>query len=219
MNGSQELLFIDSCKNRHAFHSECHQRALCFGEDEFCYVGCCYCIEMRRNGDNEMRIADEEMIEEHNQRVREDMEREEEIQRNDDALEETWAQYYRTSGQEDHVAGILSNLGIQEEEEVEERNIELVEEDDGFIPFLQEDQEEDVQEESIYGVIAIREHKVLLCTPISTDVFGDCPVCYELMVAADLTITRCGHIFHASCMFDAINRKKNCPLCRTVLSF
>ena len=33
----------------------------------------------------------------------------------------------------------------------------------------------------------------------------------------NMCVTRCGHVFHASCAFDSLERRIDCPLCRTQL--
>ena len=58
---------------------------------------------------------------------------------------------------------------------------------------------------------------ILTCEPISPETLGICPICYNQMVMANLTITRCGHCFHASCLNTAFERHGNCPCCRTQL--
>jgi len=47
---------------------------------------------------------------------------------------------------------------------------------------------------------------------------GDCSICYRPMLLIDLTITRCGHIFHASCLCESTaNYSPTCPHCRVQL--
>ena len=47
--------------------------------------------------------------------------------------------------------------------------------------------------------------------------FDPCAICFEDIKTVNMTVTRCGHVFHASCMFEAIVKNENCPLCRTQL--
>ena len=47
--------------------------------------------------------------------------------------------------------------------------------------------------------------------------FDPCAICFEDIKMVNVTVTRCGHVFHASCMFEAIAAKSCCPLCRTQL--
>jgi hypothetical protein len=204
---SQYLQIIICCRRQHAFHPTCIYGSTYYRVNS---IDCQICHDEGMDG-IQGQDPDVEEIEERE----EDVEREREIRERDAILEETWDQYYHNSGQEENVSEILE---LDNPEDDLRENIEVIvdEEDEDFIPFLVEEAE---GEESIYGSMAICEHSVVLCQPISTDVFGDCPVCYDPMIAANITITRCGHIFHASCMFDAIIRKKTCPLCRTVLCF
>jgi hypothetical protein len=46
---------------------------------------------------------------------------------------------------------------------------------------------------------------------------GECPICWEDMNMVNLTITRCGHTFHSSCLIEANMTLDNCPLCRVQL--
>jgi len=46
---------------------------------------------------------------------------------------------------------------------------------------------------------------------------SECPICYENMEMINVTIARCGHTFHASCLFKALELKIDCPMCRTQL--
>lgn len=88
--------------------------------------------------------------------------------------------------------------------------------DDNDDDELQNIQNYDVQqlgiEEGEY--VEQREYHISNCNPITDQTFGDCPVCYNLLEMRNLTITRCGHVFHASCLFDSLKRKNKCPMCR-----
>lgn len=45
-----------------------------------------------------------------------------------------------------------------------------------------------------------------------------CPICFEKIEDdLNITITTCGHKFHSSCIFTALERSDNCPLCRNQL--
>ena len=46
---------------------------------------------------------------------------------------------------------------------------------------------------------------------------NECPICYENMEMINVTIARCRHPFHASCLFKALELKTDCPMCRTQL--
>lgn len=44
----------------------------------------------------------------------------------------------------------------------------------------------------------------------------ECTICMEMINDTDKTVLKCGHKFHASCMFSSvIANNNNCPLCRT----
>lgn len=81
----------------------------------------------------------------------------------------------------------------------------------------------EIEQEQVIDVDIVVEEEyqdpmsVLLCVPISQETFGDCSICYKQMVMANLTITRCGHAFHASCLNSALEVRCTCPLCRTQL--
>jgi uncharacterized protein YbaR (Trm112 family) len=45
-------------------------------------------------------------------------------------------------------------------------------------------------------------------------VFPECAICYEQIEMVNVTVTTCGHSFHASCSFKALDRTNCCPLCR-----
>lgn len=46
---------------------------------------------------------------------------------------------------------------------------------------------------------------------------GECCICFEDMEMVNFMVTRCGHAFHASCMFRTLEMNDNCPMCRTQL--
>jgi len=43
----------------------------------------------------------------------------------------------------------------------------------------------------------------------------ECPICMEKMLAKDMKMTNCGHIFHDYC-YDMIALPRKCPICRKV---
>ena len=99
-----------------------------------------------------------------------------------------------------------------------------VAEEDNIQPFHlfpEIEQEQDVLEQDFIDIVVEEEYQdpmsVLLCVPISQETFGDCSICYKQMIMANLTITRCGHAFHASCLNTALGVRCTCPLCRTQL--
>jgi hypothetical protein len=44
--------------------------------------------------------------------------------------------------------------------------------------------------------------------------FSECAICYEPIEMVNVTVTTCGHVFHASCAFKALDRADCCPMCR-----
>ena len=46
---------------------------------------------------------------------------------------------------------------------------------------------------------------------------GECPICYEELKMIDFTVTKCGHTFHSSCVFQALANNLDCPMCRCQL--
>jgi hypothetical protein len=48
------------------------------------------------------------------------------------------------------------------------------------------------------------------------DMVSECVICIEDMKAGEnLSILRCGHMFHNQCALTWFNRKKVCPYCET----
>ena len=50
--------------------------------------------------------------------------------------------------------------------------------------------------------------------PIKLD---ECPICYESMNMVNFTVSRCGHTYHSSCIFKALDFNSDCPMCRVQL--
>ena len=47
----------------------------------------------------------------------------------------------------------------------------------------------------------------------------ECAICMEYIKENDKAVLKCGHQFHASCMFSNVVRENNtCPLCRAEVS-
>ena len=47
----------------------------------------------------------------------------------------------------------------------------------------------------------------------------ECAICMEIINDKDKAVLKCGHSFHASCMFSSVVKENNtCPLCRTQVS-
>lgn len=77
----------------------------------------------------------------------------------------------------------------------------------------EEDDDEEDEEDVFYA-----HHETLAepCFELSKQ-FDPCAICFEDIKMVNMMVTRCGHVFHASCMFVAIATNHNCPLCRTEL--
>jgi len=44
--------------------------------------------------------------------------------------------------------------------------------------------------------------------------FSECAICYEAIDMVNVTVTTCGHTFHSSCAFKALEHADCCPMCR-----
>ena len=44
--------------------------------------------------------------------------------------------------------------------------------------------------------------------------FPECAICYEKIEMVNVTVTTCGHTFHSSCAFKALENNDCCPMCR-----
>lgn len=44
--------------------------------------------------------------------------------------------------------------------------------------------------------------------------FDPCAICFEKIEMVNVTITTCGHAFHSSCAFKALENNDCCPMCR-----
>lgn len=79
--------------------------------------------------------------------------------------------------------------------------------DDESEAWAEEESEEQVAEPE-------PEREPLFEAPIP---LGECPICYEELKMIDFTVTKCGHTFHSSCMFQALANNLDCPMCRCQL--
>lgn len=49
--------------------------------------------------------------------------------------------------------------------------------------------------------------------------YGQCSICFDDMWHTNSVFTKCGHIYHETCINDWLNRElKNCPMCRSPLN-
>lgn len=46
----------------------------------------------------------------------------------------------------------------------------------------------------------------------------ECAICMEPLQTVDTITTRCGHMYHGTCMFQHIKNNDSCPLCRGTLT-
>lgn len=47
--------------------------------------------------------------------------------------------------------------------------------------------------------------------------FQECAICFEPIEMINVSVTTCGHTFHSSCIFTALDANDGCPLCRHLL--
>ena len=47
---------------------------------------------------------------------------------------------------------------------------------------------------------------------------GQCPICMEEILDVDKVVTKCGHVFCASCLFQNLPSSTACPMCRETLA-
>ena len=47
---------------------------------------------------------------------------------------------------------------------------------------------------------------------------GQCPICMEDVLKVDKVVTKCGHVFCASCLFQNLASSTVCPMCRVSLA-
>jgi Zinc finger, C3HC4 type (RING finger) len=59
-----------------------------------------------------------------------------------------------------------------------------------------------------------------MCQPIFTAPIplGECPICMDTLEMVNFTVTKCGHSFHATCLFRSVEDSSDCPLCRKRLT-
>ena len=75
-------------------------------------------------------------------------------------------------------------------------------------------EEEEKEEEEQKEEEEEKERPELFTAPID---LGDCPICFDKLKMIDITVTKCGHTFHSSCIFKSLDRNVDCPMCRTEL--
>ena len=71
--------------------------------------------------------------------------------------------------------------------------------------------------------VEVEKAEVIICKPCAKPLFvapialGECPICYDPLEMVNFTVTKCGHSFHSSCVFEALEHRVECPMCRTQL--
>jgi hypothetical protein len=90
------------------------------------------------------------------------------------------------------------------------------EDDDDSSEFSPEEEQEEVPEVKKDAEVKDPEpeREPLFEAPIP---LGECPICYEELKMIDFTVTKCGHTFHSSCVFKALEQNLDCPMCRCQL--
>jgi hypothetical protein len=88
------------------------------------------------------------------------------------------------------------------------------EDDDDSSEFSPEDEQEEAPEIKKDEKEPEPEREPLFEAPIP---LGECPICYEELKMIDFTVTKCGHTFHSSCVFQALSNNLDCPMCRCQL--
>jgi len=74
-------------------------------------------------------------------------------------------------------------------------------------------------EEYLLPIIQIEDPVITLAPIVASPCHSDeCPICMESLLKTDLFTTRCGHMFHGSCMITHLKHKNSCPMCRGILS-
>ena len=84
----------------------------------------------------------------------------------------------------------------------------------------EEQQQQQQQQQQQPEVPAFDYHK-----PIAKELFAlpcgfsfqECAICFEPIEMINVSVTTCGHTFHSSCIFTALDTNDGCPLCRHLL--
>lgn len=42
----------------------------------------------------------------------------------------------------------------------------------------------------------------------------DCPICLNCIGNTNIYVTKCGHVFHGTCIIKWMTNNNNCPICR-----
>jgi len=122
-------------------------------------------------------------------------------ERESDADEEVEPYLARFSTDDD-----ASQLSLNTDFDAEEHEEEEEEEEEESKQDEDEDEDEEKEKE--------QEKPQIFEAPIP---LGECPICFEDLKMIDFTVTKCGHTFHASCVFKALENNLDCPMCRCQL--
>jgi len=97
-----------------------------------------------------------------------------------------------------------------QDQDQDSRNLQLV----SFLyPDQGQNQNQDQDQDQVQEQVDV--HKSIANPLFETpEPMGECPICYEDLTMINFTITTCGHKFHSSCIFQALEKKEHCPCCR-----
>jgi hypothetical protein len=119
-----------------------------------------------------------------------------------------------SDSEEDFIQDVATEIRADQAAALEEgaqRLLEMDFGDDESEAWAEEESEEEVAEKEPEPE---PERDPLFEAPIP---LGECPICYEDLKMIDFTVTKCGHTFHSSCMFQALANNLDCPMCRCQL--
>ncbi len=101
----------------------------------------------------------------------------------------------------------------------EQEDDDDADDDDDWVTITSEDEAED--DRPVKQVVVVDCHeitgKAIFDMPTDTTI-EPCPICFEnIDQMINVVVNRCGHAFHASCMFEALEHAPGCPMCRCQL--
>jgi Ring finger domain len=81
------------------------------------------------------------------------------------------------------------------------------------------DADTDADEDDEYQIpsMAVPTREPLSIVSLQEEMSHGCTICFRPLELVNLSITRCGHIFHVSCLDTALQYNPCCPHCRTQL--
>jgi len=129
-----------------------------------------------------------------------------------------WNMEEAAEAQRDLMEELAAELSNQAQDEDEDDDDWVTTDDENEEP-AEDAEAEEAQPEEPKEEINCHECLVKpLCENPAGVNLDECPLCYEKMEMVNLTITRCGHTFHSSCVFKALEYGDNCPMCRVQLT-